>query len=130
MQGELEVASGWRKTVLDWRASVSGGVVGVYPGFFPNRTHDGKRQKYGIPRGKMAVTPYLGKKLKGPAVTAGLKRDHVITAVDGFDGDITGRSLLTWMNMRYDPGDRVTFSVRDGRKADSQIRFILPSRNH
>lgn len=130
MKGELKVEPGWRKTVLDWRASVSGGIVGAYPGFFPNRTNDGKRRKYGLPKGTMAVTPYLGKQLKGPAVAAGLKRDHVITAVDGFDGDITGRSLLTWINMRYDAGDRITFRVRTSQKTDSKISFVLTSRDH
>ncbi|MGY8653577.1 MAG: thioredoxin family protein [Verrucomicrobiia bacterium] len=130
MEGELEVEPGWRKTIMDWRASVSGGIAGVYPGFFPNRTNDGKRQKYGLTKGKMAVTPYLGKQLKGPAVAAGLKRDHVITAVDGYAQDITGRKLLTWINMNYDPGDRVTFHVRDSRKADSRISFIIQSRHH
>lgn len=130
MTGDLKVAPGWRKTVLDWRASVSGGIVGAYPGFFPINTNDGKRRKYGIATGKMAATPFLGKELKGPAVAAGLKRDHVITAVDGFDGDLTGRSLLTWINMRYDPGDRITFTVRDSHKAESRISFILPSRDH
>lgn len=117
-------------TILDWRASVSGGIVGVYPGFFPNRTNGGKRGKYKLAKGKMAVTPYFGKRPKGPAVAAGLKRDHVITAVDGFDGDITGRSLLTWINMRYDPGDRIIFSVRDSRGKDSKVSFIVGSREH
>ncbi len=126
--GKLALKSGWRKTQIGWRASVSGGVVGAYPGFFPIRTSDGKRRKYGIPRGKMAATPFLGKTLKGPAVAAGLKRDHGITAIDGHDADITGRIFLTWINLRYDGGDRITFNVRNSRKVDSQISFILPAR--
>jgi hypothetical protein len=129
MQGTLQVAPGWRQTILDWRMSVSQGVVGAYPGFFPIKTNDGKRRKYGIPEGRMAATPFLGKKLQGPAVAAGLRRDHVITAIDGHQADIAGRAFLIWINQRYSPGDRITFSVRDSRKRDSEISFQLPARH-
>lgn len=128
MSAPLNVAEGWRRTILDWRMSVSQGVVGAYPGFFPIKTNDGKRRNYGIPNGRMAATPFLGKKLRGPAVAAGLKRDHVITAIDGHNADITGRAFLIWVNQRYKPGDRITFSVRDSRRRDSRVSFRLPAR--
>jgi len=128
MEAPLVLKQGWRRTILDWRMSVSQGIVGAYPGFFPIKTSDNKRRNYGIPSGRMAATPFLGKKLRGPAVAAGLKRDHVITAIDGHDADITGRAFLVWINQRYQAGDPITFSVRDSRKRDSKIRFNLPAR--
>src|SRR6185503_8429126 len=79
--GKLGVSDGWRKTVLDWRMSVSQGIVGVYPGFFPLLVNAAKRDKLTIPADKMAVEPFMGTATNSAAYAAGLRGSHIVTSV-------------------------------------------------
>ncbi len=120
MHGRLRLASGWRRTVLDWRMSISQGNVGADPGFFPLAARgeaDG-----------MAVTPFFGRDAaRSAAYAAGLRPHHVVVAVDGVRDRMAGRSFLVWFRLRYDPGDAVVFTVRDGGE-ERDIRVVLGSR--
>jgi hypothetical protein len=124
MTGKFEVAPGWRKTVLDWRMSVSQGNVGAYPGFFPLSAKN-KRQQRGIPDGVMAVEPYLGPKPSGAAFAAGVRGNDVVTAVGGESPDVVGRGFLVWFRMRYEKGDDVTLTLKDPQGRERTVTYRL-----
>jgi hypothetical protein len=128
MSGDLVVKEGWRKTVLDWRMSVSQGVVGGYPGFFPLPVKKDRRNQLNIPSDKMAVEPFLGPNPKGPAYEAGIRQNHVITAVNGQSPNIAGRAFLVWFIKQFDPADEVTVSVIDSSGRPKDISYRLPRR--
>ena len=127
MSGKLEMADGWRKTVLDWRMSVSQGVVGGYSGFFPLAVKS-RRENLKIAPDKMAVEPFMGPHPQGPAYEAGLRGNQVITAVNGESPNVAGRGFLVWFIQRFDPGDRVTLTVTDGPDKAHHISYQLPQR--
>ena len=105
----LEPKGNWRTTVLDWRMSISQGNIGAAPGFFPLAA--------GKSPNAMAIKPFFGRDAHASATyAAGLRGHHVIVAVDGVRDPMTSRSFLTWFRMRYEPGDDVVFTVRDGGK--------------
>src|SRR5262249_10207377 len=91
MSGKLSVAEGWRKTILDWRMSVSQGIVGAYPCFFPLAIKSPRREKFNIADDKMAVEPFMGKSTNSPAYLAGLRGSHIVTAVNGESPNLIGR---------------------------------------
>ena len=124
MSGKLDVAPGWRKTVLDWRMSVSQGNVGAYPGFFPLSAKD-KRKQRGIPDGRMAVEPYFGPNTTSPAYVAGVRGNDVVTAVGGENPDLVGRAFLVWFNMRYEKGDEVTLTLTDPQGRERTVTYRL-----
>jgi len=121
MTGTLNVPDGWRKTVLDWRMSVSQGNVGAYPSFFPLAANN-KRAARDIPPGTMAVEPYAP---GGPAKAAGLRGDDVITAVGGESPDVAGRGFLVWFKMRYERGDEVTLKAKDPQGHERTLSYRL-----
>lgn len=113
MHGNLDLKEGWRKTILDWRMSVSQGNIGASPGFFPLKASPALRRKLGIRPDVMAVRPFLGKKNRGPAWQAGLRNHHVITAVNGQEPDHSGRGFLVWFRLRFEPGATIKLSVKE-----------------
>lgn len=123
--GALNVPDGWRKTILDWRMSVSQGNVGASPSFFPLPVNAAKRQQRGIPAGTMAVEAYLGPRRAGPAYDAGVRGSDVVTAVDGESPDVTGRAFLVWFKMRYDRGDEVTLTLKDPQGRERKVSYRL-----
>ena len=128
MSGKLAVAAGWRKTVLDWRMSVSQGIVGAYPGFFPLAIKSPRREQFSIPAEKMAVEPFMGKATNSAPYGAGLRGNHIVIAVNGESPDLTGRAFLVWFIQRYDPGDRVTLTVMDKPGQTRELTYQLPPR--
>lgn len=123
-QGSLDVTDGWRKTVLDWRMSVSQGNVGGYPSFFPLSANK-KRADRKIPAGAMAVEPYMGPKPSGPAYAAGVRGNDVVTAVGGESPDVAGRGFLVWFKMRYERGDEVTLTLKDPQGRERTLSYRL-----
>ncbi|MCZ6836807.1 MAG: thioredoxin family protein [Planctomycetota bacterium] len=131
MSGTLKLESGWRETVLNWRASISGGNIGAHTGFaWPNKgPRDAviDREPGGSEGGGMSIRPWLGNDHKRwPAYAAGLRDHHVIVAVDGESPDLFGRPFLVWFRLRHEPGDEVTLTVRDGDEL-RKITYRLPS---
>ncbi len=116
MNATLQVAEGWRKTILDWRMSISQGNIGAGPGgFFPLALSAEDRQRHGIAADTMAVKPFIGPQLRrGPAFQAGLRDHHVIVAVDRKNPPLAGRAFLVWFRLHHEPGDSVTLTVLDG----------------
>ncbi|MGF1579781.1 MAG: thioredoxin family protein [Gemmataceae bacterium] len=117
--GKLKVEDGWRKTVIWWRTTVSGGNIGASPGFFPLRLPEAQRRRLKIPKGKMAVRPYMGN-VRGIARKAGLQQSHAVVAVNGKSPDVVGREFTTWFRLQFDRGDTVRFTIleRNGKKRD------------
>ena len=115
-QSEVE-----RRTVLDWRMSISQGLIGAGPGFFPLKSRKG-------PNDKMAISPFFGRQAKhSPAHQAGMRGGHVIVAVDGERKRMHGRGFLVWFRLHYNPGDTVVFTVLAGNK-ERDIKVVLPKR--
>jgi serine protease Do len=127
--GKLAVAEGWRKTVLDWRMSVSQGIVGAYPGFFPLAINEQRREKYHIPANTMAIEPYMGPEQQNPPFAAGLRGNDMVIAINGESPNVVGRGLLVWFNEKFEPGDHVTVTAIDKAGERREISYTLPSRN-
>ncbi|MCA9299917.1 MAG: PDZ domain-containing protein [Phycisphaerales bacterium] len=117
--GDLVLEREWRRTVLDWRMSVSQGNIGAPPSIgwpLPG-------PKAG--QGSMSVKPWFGKHAeRSLAWQAGLRPHHVIVAVDGASPDVTGRAFMTWFRLGHDRGDEVVLSVLD-RGERREIRYRL-----
>jgi len=121
MAGDLQLQDGWRRTVLDWRMSISQGLIGTGPGFFPLQARN-------RPKDKMAIAPFFGRNAKNsPAHKAGMRGNHVIVAVDGERQPLVGRGFLVWFRLHYNPGDTVVFTVLAGKK-ERDIKVVLPKR--
>ncbi len=123
----LALASGWKRTVLDWRMSVSQGNAGADPGFWPLPAQGGDRKRLAVAAGTMLIRPWFGPRTDDPCYRAGLRPDHAIVAVDGESPDLVGRAFLVWFRLRKDPGDEVELSVRDGVERRT-IRYRLHER--
>ena len=121
--GVLELREGWRRTVLDWRMSISQGNIGIGPTFFPLRS---KRRD--APKDAMAIEPFFGRHAKKRrAFQAGIRPSHVVVAVDGQRPRLHGRAFLVWFRKRVDPGQRVVFTVLDNGK-ERDIPVVMPTR--
>lgn len=126
--GDLHVTEGWRKTVLDWRMTVSQGNAGGEPAFFPLPVNAQKRKQRNIPDGVMAVEPFLGPNPSGPAYAAGVRGNDVVTAVGGESPNVAGRAFLVWFKMHYEPGDQVTVTLKNPAGQERKVSYRLPNR--
>lgn len=108
--------------------SVSQGNVGAYPSFWPLAASAEERRRFGLSPGTMAVKPWFGPDPTGPAWGAGLRGEHMITAVDGDRPDLVARAFLVWFRRARDPGDRVELTVRNRNGAETRIAYQLPGR--
>ena len=119
-EGTLKVADGWRKTVLDWRMSVSQGNVGADLGFWPLPGSKADRKRLGISDDGLLINPYAP---WGAAKAAGLTDKMWVTAIDGQQPNKSGRGLLVWFRLRREHGDEVTLSVADAAGSRKEIRY-------
>ena len=125
MAGSLDVADGWRQTVLGWRASVANGKFGEGPGFWALGVPTEQRRRRGIQADAMAVRPWFGEKPSGAAFDAGLRPNDIIVAVNGEGPNLFGRSFLVWFRLQYEQGDQVTLSVVNPRGETRQMTYAL-----
>lgn len=123
MQGELKVEDGWRKTILDWRMSVSQGNIGSGPAFFPLKASPAERRKFKIKNDAMAIRPFMGGKNMGPARKAGLRNNHVVTAVNGKSPNVVGRGFLVWFRLNHKPGAKITLTVREPNGKERELTY-------
>jgi hypothetical protein len=111
----LTLPSGWRKTDLGWRMSMSQGNIGVGPGFFPLQAGNSDR---------MSLQVFWGAKtVDCAAARAGLQKTDTIIAVDGQSPPLAGRAFLTWFRMNHEPGDEVTLTLRDAAGQTRDIKY-------
>jgi S1-C subfamily serine protease len=130
MRGTLDVSSGWRKTVLDWRMSISQGNIGAYPGFFPLEINAGRRKQLGIAENEMAIEPFMGTNRTSAAYQGGIRQSHVVTAINGQKPALSGRAFLVWFRQQFDPGDEVTVTLREGSREPRQVTYRLSGQDH
>jgi hypothetical protein len=123
MSGDLQVQEGWRKTVLDWRMSMSQGNIGVGPGFFPLAMSRGERQRFKIADDAMGVKPFIYK--NSAATAAGLKANHMIIAVNGKSPNIVGRAFEWYIRSNFNRGDTVTLTVQETPGQSKEITYKL-----
>ena len=124
MSGDLKVSDGWRKTILDWRMSLSQGNISHGPAFFPLAMSKTERQRFNIADNAMGVKPFI---YKGSVATqAGLKGNHMIVAVNGQSPNVVGRSFEWWFRSNFNPGDEIVLSVQEKPGEKREIKFILP----
>jgi hypothetical protein len=124
MSGTLNVSDGWRKTILDWRMSLSQGNISHGPAFFPLAMSKAERQRFSIPDNAMGVKPFIYK--DSVATKAGLKASHMITAVNGQSPNVVGRSFEWWFRSNFNPGDEITLNVQEAPGKSKEIKFVLP----
>lgn len=122
---ELKLTGDWRTYNLGWRKSVAEAGIGAHPGFpWPLAGNDNDRQKAGATKTEMCVKPYMPKGPVGNAAKAGLKANEFVVAVDGEKPNIFGREFLAWFRMKYEPGDKVTYTIADsnGKRRDIEVK--------
>lgn len=124
MSGNVNVSDGWRKTILDWRMSLSQGNIGHGPAFFPLAMSDAERKRFNITKDAMGVKPFIYK--DSVATKAGLKGNHMIVAVNGQSPNVVGRSFEWWFRSNFNPGDEIVLSVEEKPGEAKEIRYILP----
>ncbi|HEV8293521.1 MAG TPA: PDZ domain-containing protein, partial [Tepidisphaeraceae bacterium] len=124
ISGNLNVSEGWRKTILDWRMSISQGNISHGPGFFPLEMSKAERQRFNIADNAMHVKPYIYK--DAAPTKAGLKGNHMIIAVNGQSPNLVGRSFEWWFRSSFNPGDEIILTVQDTPGQSKQIKYILP----
>ena len=123
--GTLQLTNGWRKTVLDWRMSISQGNIGAEPGFFPLAINQSRRQQFKIAADSMAIEPFMGRNTNNPPYAAGIRGRHIITAINDQSPNIAGRGFLVWFRQNYEPGDQVTMTLVDEKSQQRRITYKL-----
>ena len=123
VRATLTMQGTWRKTVVSWRMSISQGVMGVGPGFWPNRANAADRKRAAAPVGTMCVRPWVGRKRQGAVVKAGLRNNDLLVAVDGVSPDLVGRAFVTWFRLRHEPGDEVELTLINPKGVRRTIRY-------
>lgn len=123
--GELHVEAGWRATKLSWRKSVQEANLGAHWGCWPLEVGEDVRAKFDIPDDAMAIRPWFGPTPSGPAYAAGLRYDHVVTAIDEVNPNIYGREFQVWFRLRYEPGDTVALTALDGKGRKKIISYAV-----
>ena len=119
---ELALVGEWRKYNPGWRKSVAEADIGAHHGFpWPLACNDSDRQKAGVAKDVMCVKPYFPKGPVGNAGKAGLKAGDYVIAVDGESPNIAGREFCAWFRMRYEPGDKVKYTVADSNGKQREI---------
>ena len=123
----LSLRKGWKEHDIYWRKSITKTIYGTSPGFpWSIRLKEAERKKLGIEQDVMAVKIWFGRgKGSGPAFEAGLRRHHVIVAVNGERPDISGRAMQVYFKLNFKPGQRITLTILDNGK-ERKITYKAP----
>ncbi|QOV88751.1 PDZ domain-containing protein [Humisphaera borealis] len=123
MSGTLVLDGDWRATDLTWRASVVGGNIGAFPGFWANDAGV-MRQRLELPADTMAIKPYIGpKQVTGPAYVAGLRATDIVTSVNGETRNMQPGEFLVWFRKKFEPGDEITLTVRNDSGKVREVKY-------
>jgi hypothetical protein len=118
---DLELADGWRKTDIGWRASMWG--LEPSPCVYGTNLSAAEKKALGLPEKSMAFRQ--GDFVPGPAKRAGIRANDVIFGIDGKQLEMTMLQFNAHVRLNYKIGDRVTFNLlRDGKRID--VPMVLP----
>jgi S1-C subfamily serine protease len=121
--GKLELAEGWRKTDISWRASMWG--LEPAPGVYGQNLTAEEKKKLGLPEKGMAFRQ--GNYVPPGPRAAGIKGGDIIYGVDGKTLEMTMLQFNVYVRLSYRLGDQITFQVlRDGKRL--QVPMVLKSR--
>ena len=117
----------YRCSNLGWRKSVAEAAIGANTGFpWPLGVNAARRHALGIGKDEMAIAPYYPRGAEGLAGDAGLRSEHVITAVNGENPRVEGRAFLVWFRLRFEPGDAIELTVMDGKGRTKLVKYTAP----
>lgn len=123
MGGTLSLDGDWRKTDLSWRASIVGGNVGAFPGFWANDAGV-MRQRLEIPANTMAIKPFIGQRmLTGSAYKAGLRANDIVLSVNGETRNMQPGEFIVWFRQKFDPGDEVVLKVKNENGKEREVKY-------
>jgi hypothetical protein len=114
LQGELEVATGWRKTNLTWRPS----LLDLLPGLalYGDDLSAAEKKTLGLSEKRLA---FRQQKPAKDAREAGVREGDIILGLDDLRLEMTMDEFLAHVRRNYLVGDRVMLNVlREGRRID------------
>ncbi len=120
---KLDLAEGWRKTDISWRASMWG--LEPAPCVHGKDLTAEEKKALGLSEKRLAFRQ--GNFVPVPSRQAGIKQNDIILGIDGKSLEMTMLQFNAWVRLNYKVGDRIVFNViRDGTKMD--IPMTLPSK--
>jgi len=115
MSGALEVAEGWRKTNLTWRAS----IIELLPSLSLFGEDLTAGEKKGLRLAEKRLAFRQGERVQKSLAAAGVKGGDVVIGLDGAVMEMTMKEFLGHVRRNYLVGDKVTLNVlRDGKRVD------------
>jgi hypothetical protein len=123
-KGELDLAAGWRKSDISWRAS----MWGLEPAAAVHGRDLGADEKKRLGLSEKALAFRQAEFVTPAARAAGLRAGDVIVGVDGKPLEMTMAQFNAYVRLTYHVGDKVTYNIlRDGKRVD--IPLTLPGRD-
>jgi hypothetical protein len=113
--GQVEVAAGWRKTDISWRASMW--ALRPSPFVYGRDLTAAEKQALGLPEKQLAFRQ--GKFVPAPSKALGIQHDDIIIGIDGKVLDMTMLEFNAYIRINFKVGDRITLNViRNGQRLD------------
>jgi hypothetical protein len=119
----LELADGWRKTDISWRAS----MWGLEPGAYVRGRDLGAEDRKKLGLSEKALAFRQADFVPAPARAAGVRPGDVIVGMDDKPLEMTMAQFNAYVRLNYKVGDKVTYNViRDGQRVN--VPMTLPAR--
>src|SRR5262249_36267279 len=119
----LELADGWRKTDISWRASMWG--LDPAPGLYGQDLSAKEKKTLGLPEKGMAFR--MGTYVPPLSRAAGIKADDIIYGIDNKTPELTMLQFNAHVRLNYRVGDEIILNVlRDGERL--KVPMTLQSR--
>ena len=120
IQGELELAAGWRQTDISWRWSLRS----LEPGSGLDGYDLKVEEKKALGLGPKQLAFRQGAFVPLPAQQAGIRINDVIVGVDGKKLELTFRQFDAYVRLNYRVGDEVTYQlIRQGKRLDVKLKL-------
>lgn len=118
MTGQLELASGWRKTNLTWRPS----LLDLLPSLPLSGENLSAQEKKALDLPEKRLAFRQDKFVHSSLRNAGVKPGDVIVGMDGQPLDMTMRDFLAHVRRDFLVGDRIVLDLlRDGKKVEVPV---------
>jgi serine protease Do len=120
---ELELADGWRKTDISWRASMWG--LAPQACVWGQDLSAAEKRELGLSEKRLAFRQ--GNFVPAPARQAGIRQNDIILGIDGKELEMTMLQFNAYVRLNLNVGDRVTFNIiRDGKRLE--VPMTLPAK--